>query len=168
MRPTGVSPRALIAAAIAASALLVGAYLAAGGSDYQPTPVADPCQPRDWRSPGSVDEYAEQFFLSALDGAACELHVSRESLVVALAAPENRSEFAAEHGISDAELEVAIRAGVERAIDDAERAGAIGSVVASGLRAVARELPVDEVIALIADAQSAFSGASGILDQLGL
>ncbi|MFL5870075.1 MAG: hypothetical protein ACJ75R_03280 [Solirubrobacterales bacterium] len=163
-----MSGRALIAAALAASALLAGAYLAAGGSDYQPTPVADPCQPRDWRSPDSVDEYAEQFFLSALDGAACQLHASRESLVVALATPENRSKFAAEHGISDTELEAAIRAGVERAIDDAQRAGAISPLIASGLRAVARELPVDEVISLISDAQSVFSGAGGILDQLGL
>jgi hypothetical protein len=141
--------RWLIVAAIAASALLIGAYLAAGGSHYQPTPVADPCQPRDWTSPDSAEESAEQFFLSALDGAACELHVSRESLVVALATPENRADFAAEQGITGTELEAAVRAGLERAIDDAERAGAISPVVASGLRATASQLPLSEAISLL-------------------
>jgi hypothetical protein len=163
-----MSPRVLIASSIAASALLVGVYLAAGGSDYEPTPVADPCQTREWRSPDSLQEDAEQFFLSALDGAACQLGVSRESLVVALASDESRQEFAAEHGISDEDLEAAIRAGVQRAIDDAENAGALSPIVATGLREVAARLPIDQAIALINDADSIFSGAGGLLDQLGL
>jgi hypothetical protein len=144
-----MSARGLIVAAISASALLIGAYVAAGGSHYQPTPVADPCQPRAWTSPDSAEESAEQFFLSALDGAACELHVSRESLVVALATPENRADFAAEQGITGTELEAAVRAGLVRAIDDAERAGAISPVVASGLRATAGQLPLSEAISLL-------------------
>jgi hypothetical protein len=158
-----VSPRGLLAAAIAASALLVGAYLIAGGSDYQPTPVADPCQPRAWTSPDSPEEVAEQFFLSALDGAACELHVSRESLVVALATPENRTEFAAEQGITATTLDAAVRAGLVRAIDDAERAGAISSVVASSLRTTVSQLPLSEAIALIVGAASALNSAGGVL-----
>ena len=63
------------------------AYLAAGGGDYEPTAVADPCAPREWRSPAGIEESAQQFALSALDGAACELGVSREALAVALATP---------------------------------------------------------------------------------
>ena len=70
--------------------LLVGAYLAAGGGGYEPTPVADPCAPREWTSPEGVEEIAQQFFLSALDGAACELGVSRETLAAALATEESR------------------------------------------------------------------------------
>jgi hypothetical protein len=153
-RRRAVSPRGLIAAAVAASALLVGAYAIAGGSNYQPTPVADPCQPREWTSPDSPEEGAEQFFLSALDGAACELHVSREALVVALATPENRTEFAAD---------AAVRAGLVRAIDDAERAGAISSVVASSLRTTVSQLPLSEAIALIAGAASVLNSAGGLL-----
>jgi hypothetical protein len=163
-----VSGRALIAASIAAAALLIGVYLAAGGSDYEPTPVADPCQPREWRSPDSAEEYAEQFFLSALDGAACQLGVSRESLVVALVSEDSRQEFAAEHGISDTDLDAAIRAGLDRAIDDAEHAGAISSIVATGLREVAARLPIDQAITLFNDAGGLFNGATGLLDQLGL
>jgi hypothetical protein len=158
-----MSARALIAAAIAASALVIGVYLIAGGSSYEPTPVADPCQPRAWTSPDSPEETAEQFFLSALDGAACELHVSRESLVVALATPENRAEFAADQGITGTELEAAVRAGLVRAIDDAERAGAITPVVASGLRATAAQLPLSEAISLISGAASVLNSAGGLL-----
>ena len=163
-----MSGRVLIGCSVAAAILLIGVYLAAGGSDYEPTPVADPCQTREWRSPDSAEEYAEQFFLSALDGAACQLGVSRESLVVALATEDARQEFAAEHRISDADLDAAVRAGLERAIDDAEQAGALSPIVASGLREVAARLPIDQALALFNDATALFNGAGGLLDQLGL
>ena len=149
------------------SAALVIAYLVAGGGDYEPTAVADPCAPREWRDPEGVEEAAQQFALSALDGAACELQVSRETLAVALATPESRAEFAAEHGIDDGELEAAVRAGVVRAIDDAERADALAPLVADGLRLVAVRLPVDEGIALIEDASELFEGAGGVIDEIG-
>jgi hypothetical protein len=162
-----MSGRGLVLAALTASAALVIAYLVAGGGDYEPTAVADPCAPREWRDPEGVEEAAEQFTLSALDGAACELQVSRETLAVALATPESRAEFAAEHGIDDGELEAAVRAGVVRAIDDAERADALAPLVADGLRLVAARLPVDEGIALIEDASQLFDGAGGVIDEIG-
>lgn len=157
----------LIAGSLAAAALLVGLYLALGGSGYQPTAVADPCAPRPWRSPQGVEQAAEQFSLSALDGAACELGVSRETLAVALASDEARARFAERYGIADAELEAAVRAGVVRAIDDAEAAGALDGLVADGLRAVAVRLPVPEAVALIEDASSVFDAGQGLLDRLG-
>ena len=161
--------RALIVAAIVASAALVGAYLAAGGSGYEPTPAADPCLTREWRSPQGVEESAQQFALSALDGAACELGVSREELAVALATEESRAEFVVEHRISDAELESAVRAGLVRGIDDAEAAGALNPVIADGARAIAERVPVDEGIALIENGEALFGGAEdllgGLLDQ---
>ena len=162
-----VSGKGLVLGALAASAALVIAYLLAGGGDYEPTAVADPCAPREWRDPEGVEEAAQQFALSALDGAACELQVSRETLAVALATPESRAEFAAEHGIDDGELEAAVRAGVVRAIDDAERADALAPLVADGLRVVAARLPVDEGIALIEDASELFDGAGGVIDEIG-
>ena len=147
-----VSARALIVSAIVASVVLVGTYLAAGGAGYEPTPVADPCAPREWSSPQGVEEVAEQFFLSALDGAACELGVSRETLAAALATDESRQAFAAEHGIDATELEAAVRAGVLRAIDDAENAGAISAPLASGLREFVARLPLVELLDLFQDA----------------
>ena len=148
------------------SLLLVGAYLAAGGASYEPAEVRDPCEPREWRSPGNLEQAAEQFTLSALDGAACELQVSREILARALATPESRERFARRYGVGDEELERAVRAGLVRAIDDAEDAGALSPLVAVPLRGLAQQVPVDEAIALINDARPLFKDAGVLLDQL--
>ncbi|HEX5763556.1 MAG TPA: hypothetical protein VFY04_10625 [Solirubrobacterales bacterium] len=148
----------LVAVAAVASLALVGAYLAAGGSSYAPAKVQDPCEPREWRDPGSLEEIAEQFSLSALDGAACELGVTRETLARALATPRARERFAERYGVSEAELARAIRAGLVRAVDDAERAGAIPPLIAGPLRETVRRIPLDQAIELVND-------ASGLLDE---
>ncbi len=70
-------------------------------------------------------------------------------------------------GSSDAEFEAAVRAGVKRGIDDAEAAGALNPLVATGLRAIAARLPVDEAVALIEDARSVFEDGQGALDSVG-
>lgn len=163
-----MTPVRLVTASVAAAVALVVLYLAFGGSGYEPTTVADPCVTREWRSPEGVEQSAEQFTLSALDGAACELGVSRETLTVALASEESRRLFASEYGIGDAELEAAVRAGLVRAIGDAEEAGALSPVLATGARTVAARLPVDEAVALIEDARGLFDGAGDVLDDLGL
>ena len=149
--------RVLIAASLAASAALVSTFLALGGSAYAPAPTRDPCEPRPWRQGGGLQRTAEQFTLSALDGTACKLHVSRETLVLALASREGRERFA-----DDPHLEAAVRAGLKRGIDDAERAGAIGAPVATALRALARNAPVAQAIDFIRNAAPIF----GRLDQL--
>ena len=159
--------RALIGVSAAASTLLVIAYLAAGGSSYEPAQVRDPCQPREWRSPDTLQEAVEQFSLSALDGAACELRVSRETLARALATEESRRDFARRYKVDDAELEAAVRAGLVRAIDDAEDAGALSPLLAAPLREVAKRLPVDEAIRLINDARPIFENAQGFLGGIG-
>jgi hypothetical protein len=162
----------LVIVAIAASLALVGAYLAAGGSSYEPAKTQDPCKPRPWRNPEGLQQIAEQFSLSALDGAACKLGVSRETLARALATPASRERFAKRYGIDDAELARAIRAGLLRAVDDAERAGALSPLLAAPLRATLRQIPTDQAIELIQNARSlldnlqTFLGpAQGLLEQ---
>lgn len=157
----------LIVAAAFASVLLVVAYLAAGGASYEPTAVADPCAPRAWTAPHSLEEDAQQFLLSSLDGAACKLGVSREELAAALATEESRQDFAAEHGIDEDQLQDAVRAGMTRAINDAEDAGVLNPLAAEGLRTLASNLPVTQAIDLIDGAQNIFGDASGLLDRLG-
>jgi hypothetical protein len=157
-----VTPRVLVAGAVIASLALVVTSLALGGASYAPPPVQDPCKPRPWRAPQGVDEITQQFTLSALDGAACELHVSRETLVLALGTAEGRARFA-----SDPRLAAALRAGLIRAIDDAERAGAIPGVVADSLRAAARSLPADQLVTAVMDAADLIDQALGALGPLG-
>lgn len=129
----------LVALGLVAAVLLP--YLALGGSTFEPTPVADPCQVRDWRDPGDVDEVLEQIVLSALDGAACGLGVSREDLVLAVRNEESLDAFAEEKGISRAEAEQAVRDGLLRAVEDAEEAGAIGGLVATFARRTVESVP---------------------------
>lgn len=162
----------LVVCAIVASLVLVGAYLAAGGSSYTPAKVQDPCQERPWRDPEGLQQIAEQFSLSALDGAACELGVSRETLARALATPQSRERFTRRYGIDDAELARAIRAGLVRAVDDAERAGALNPLLAAPLRATLRQIPLDQAIELIQNArtllddlQTFLGPAQGLLEQ---
>lgn len=163
----------LVLTAIVASLALVGAYLASGGSSYAPAQVQDPCEPREWRDPEGLDEIAEQFSFSALDGAACELGVSRETLARALATPRSRERFTQRYGIDDAELARAIRAGLLRAVDDAERAGALPPLLAGPLRQTVRQIPLNQAIELIQDArtlldqaQTFLGPAQGLLEQL--
>ncbi len=162
----------LVVGSILAAVTLTGIYLAAGGASYTPAKTQDPCEQRTWRDPEGLQQIAEQFSLSALDGAACELGVSRETLARALATPASRERFTERYGIDDAELARAIRAGLLRAIDDAERAGAIPPFLGAPLRATIRQIPIDQAIELIQDARSllgnleTFLGpAQGLLEQ---
>ena len=138
-----------IAVATGVSLALIVAYLALGGASYAPARVADPCASRDWREPEGVQEVAQQIVLSALDGAACELHASREDVVLAFASRDSLERFARAHGISNARLEEIIRSGLVRAIDEAERADALNSTVAGVLRQLAESVPIDELLDLL-------------------
>ena len=114
-----------LAAALAVSAALVGSYAALGGGSYEPSPVADPCTVREWRNPDDLPTVLEQVALSALDGAACTLGVSREELLLSLRNEKAFDDFAADHGFTPDDGKRAIRQGLERALDDAESAGAL-------------------------------------------
>lgn len=162
----------LVVGSVVVSLILVGAYLAAGGSSYTPEKVQNPCEPRPWSNPQSLGEIANQFTVSALDGAACKLGVSREALARALATPEGRERFKEKYGITDKKLAQAVRAGLVRAIDDAEEAGALSPLIASPLRETVQRIPLDRAIEFINDAESflgnvnSFLGpAQGLLEQ---
>ena len=126
-------------------------------------PAAPPTRRRRPRTPASpgpganpqASEIADQFTLSALDGAACELGVSRETLAQALATPEARERFTERYGIDDAKLAEAIRAGLLRAVDDAEEAGALSPLIAApAARDRRSSIPLDQAIELINNARS--------------
>ena len=164
---SGLRAQLLVGGAILAAVALVVAYLAAGGSSYTPEKTQDPCQPREWRDPGNLQEVAEQFSLSALDGAACELGVSREELALALPTEEAREEFERQHGIDTEEFARAIRAGLLRAIEDAEDAGALSPLIAGPLRATVEQIPLDQAIELVEDASSTFETFQDFLGPAG-
>jgi hypothetical protein len=155
--------RLLVGGAIIAAVALIGAYLAAGGASYVPAKTQDPCKPRPWRNPEGLSQIAEQFSLSALDGAACKLGVSRETLAQALASESARKQFARRYDLSDAEIARAVRAGLLRAVSDAEKAGALSPLLGGPLREMLREIPLDQAIELINNAESLLDNVQGFL-----
>ena len=159
--------QALVGTAIVASLALIGIYLAAGGSSYAPEKSQDPCEQRAWTDPEGLGELANQFSISALDGAACQLGVTRETLARALTTPERRERFSERYGIDDAKLARAVRAGLLRAIDDAEEAGALSPFIAGPLRGTIEEIPLDQAIELINNADSLLGNVQGFLGPAG-
>lgn len=127
--------------AIGAVLAVLVPYLALGGASFEPTPVADPCAIREWRDPGDLEEVLEQVVLSALDGTACALSVSREDLVLAVGDEDSLDAFAEENGVSRSEVEEAVREGLARAIDDAEQAGSLSGRIASLARKAVEAVP---------------------------
>lgn len=140
-----------IAWSTAAAAALIVLYLALGGASYAPAEVADPCAARDVGDREGFQEVAEQIVLSALDSAACELGVSREEIVLALASRDSLERFVREQGVSADELEDLVRDGLVHGVDEAEQADALNPLVADLLRGVARRLPVDELLDLLGE-----------------
>ena len=138
-----------ILVAFAAVAALVVPYLALGGASYEPTAVADPCSTREWRNPVDVQQVAEQIVLSGLDGAACKLGVSREELMLGIASNQSLDAFADEHGITRAAAEKAVRAGLVRAVDDAEKANALPAFAATIARVAVAQIPPSRVLDLL-------------------
>jgi hypothetical protein len=153
--------RILVAAALVLSLALVGVYAAAGGASYQPVQVQNPCDPRaEQENSGGLEGLAEEFTLSALDGAACKLGVSRERLARALASKEARERFTKRYHIDDEKLTRAIRAGLVRAVDDAEERGKLPSFVAGPMRGVVEHVPLEQGIELVQDAEKILNGES--------
>ena len=143
----------ILVAAILACAL-VGAYVALGGTSYEPSPVADPCAPRPVRQPNGTGERVELVLLAAADGTACELGVSREELVLALRSVDDLDALARKEVRSRDDLEEALRQGLVRAVDEGERQGLIGGATASGLRFAADHLPLGLLLSVLRGASS--------------
>lgn len=143
--------------AAALGALLVGSYVALGGTSYEPSPVADPCAPRPPRATSGTDERVELVLLAAADETACALGVTREELVLALRSVDELEQLARKEGRSRDELERALRRGLVRAVDEAEGERLIGAATADALRFAADRLPLGLLLSVL-------RGASSFLD----
>ena len=144
-------------AALAVSALVVGTYAALGGASYEPTPVAKPCAAHAWR-PGGLQTVLEQVVLSALDGAACTLGVSREDLVLALRNEKALDAFAAKQHLTRADAERAVRRGLDRAVTDAESAGVLPGFVAALARRAVRTIQPWRILDVLESLRSLLGG----------
>lgn len=145
--------------------LLVGATLAvtaaSGGGDYVVMPRRDPCTAPVQPRPTDLDRLGQAVVLQGLDEAACDLHTTREQLLLGLATGSSREELARDTGRSEATLIVALRRGFDRGVatlDRAKRLPTVSSLLPSlldqadlpgFLETIARKLPDDLVDGLL-------------------
>jgi hypothetical protein len=137
-------PEALVGLGVvlAAGAALIIGVLAAGGEDLGKSQIADPCAPSTRERGDGFDATLQGIVLDGLAGAACELHVTREDLVLSFGPDVGTPRIP----WSPARVEEAVRAGTVRSIDDAEDRGSLNSVVADILRGIARNAPIEELV----------------------
>jgi hypothetical protein len=83
----------VITAAVVLVLGVIGVQLANGGGKFEPLTPADPCTPRAVTSQsGGIDGLTERLVLLGIDGAACRLHVSRETFTLELAQSDTPSD----------------------------------------------------------------------------
>ena len=144
---------AVLAALIVGVGALIAIEFANGATDYGTLEREDPCTAQDDFSGSGLDATLQRIALSGLNGAACELGVTREELVLSFApsvAPE-------EIEWDEATVERAVRNGMLRAVDDAEERDSLPGVAAFILREVIERAPIDWLI----------SGAGELADLFG-
>ena len=130
----------ILAALLLSSVVLVGVELAKGALNEPGPHIADPCVPRGGPT-GGVDATIQRIVLDGLDGAACRLNTSREELVLSVGGGSLAPRHWDEHTI-----EVALRAGMLRAVDQAEQRGDVPAFLAPALRGLVRRLPLEQLI----------------------
>ena len=146
---------AALCALLALAGGLIAVELSNGAVDYGKQTVANPCKPRAPFPGSGFDATLQRIVLNGLDGAACSLHTTREEFVLAFAPDQT--------GVAPikwdrATIEKALRAGLTRSVDDAERRGDIGGLVATILHKIVENAPLDWLI----------NGGSRIADLLNL
>jgi hypothetical protein len=135
--------------ALAAALVLLGCYLAFGGASYAPAATPNPCVQRPWPKTSGTAQVAEQVALSAVSGAACQLGVSREELTIALRSRAALQQFGNQHHLQQGKIEDSLKAGLHRAVDDAQNAGAIGGIEALVLNGAIDLLPIDRLLSIL-------------------
>lgn len=135
-------PVGVLGGLLAAAVLLMGVEVAAGGLDLGRSTISDPCTATTDRSRDGFDATLQGVILDGLAGAACDLGVTREQLVLSFGAPTVGPTV----DWDPATVEKAVRSGLVRSIDEAEDRGTLNPVVARLFRAVAVRAPIEDLI----------------------
>jgi hypothetical protein len=121
-----------------AAVALIAIELANGALSYGDPQTQDPCT-ATVSFPGSgLDATIQRVVLSGLNGAACDLDVTREELVLSL----DPSVATKQIPWDQATIERAVRSGLLRATDDAEARGSLSSLTAFVMREVIERAPI--------------------------
>jgi hypothetical protein len=105
---------------------LVVFELAAGALSFGQPHLADPCTAEAVQTGSGFSATVERFARAALDGAACELHTTREELVLSFVPAAGTKRIRWDRKTIDR----ALRAGLDRAAHETAGNGIAGSVLA--------------------------------------
>jgi len=106
--------------------------LALGAFSFGSAGLADPCTSKPAFHGGGIDGAVQRFALSGLSGAACELHTTREELVLSFSPSAETKDIRWDR----ATIDRALRAGLDRAAHDNAGGGILGSLEALLLRQI--------------------------------
>jgi hypothetical protein len=132
--------KAVLVALLLAGVALIGVELGLGALDEPSPKIANPCQQREGRS-GGIDTTIQRIVLDGLDGAACRLHTTREELVLSIGGGSLAPRQWDEHTVT-----VALRAGLLRSVDAAEKRGDVPGFLAPALRGLVERAPLDKLL----------------------
>jgi hypothetical protein len=136
-----VSRASWIVAVLLASGVALFAVEIGKGAFHGPSPkIANPCHERGGRT-GGLDATIQRIVLDGLDGAACRLHTTREELVLSLGSGTGVHRRWDEHTV-----EVALRAGLLRSLDEAVQRGDVPAFLEPVLRRLVENAPLDKIV----------------------
>ena len=118
--------RRLLAALAAVTIILIALELALGAVSFGQPRLANPCTAEPGPSGGGVNGAIQRFARATLDGAACELHTTREQLVLSLVPSAHTGGI---HWTKQT-IDRALRAGLDRAAHDLAGSGLLGRALA--------------------------------------
>jgi hypothetical protein len=109
----------------AAAVALIAIELALGAASFGKPKLADPCTASAGPSGGGIEGTVQRFARAALDGAACDLHTTREELVLSFvpAAGTTKIRWTRQR------IDQALKAGFARASREVAGGGIAGSVL---------------------------------------
>jgi hypothetical protein len=125
--------RVVLALLGAAAVALIAIELSLGAASFGQPRLADPCTATAGASGGGIEGTVQRFARATLDGAACELHTTREQLVLSFVpgAGTGRVRW------SRQTIDRALRAGLKRASHELAGSGLAGSALAFTLSQLA-------------------------------
>jgi len=142
MTPRLARGSAILVALLVAALVLIGVELGKGAAQSVSPPLAKPCRSRPAFPGTGLDATIQRILLDGLDGAACRLGTTREELVLSL----RPSTGVRLRHYDRATVEAAIRAGVLRSLDEAERRGDVPGFLAPVLRRLVQIAPLDSLL----------------------
>ncbi len=126
------SGKLVLAALAASAAALIVIELALGALSFGEPRLADPCTSKPGFKGGGIDGAVQRFALSGLNGAACELHTTREEFVLSFVPSAGARQIRWDRDTIDR----ALKAGLDRAAKDTAGGGVAGRVLSFVLREI--------------------------------